>query len=337
MTKLKLSEEGYVSILNPLETEIAMKKIKDRFEKELERNLNVTKVSAPLVVKDGYGINDNLNGVERTVSFDAAHIQEEKIEVVQSLAKWKRIALMKYGFKSDTGLYTNMSAIRRDEVLDHLHSIFVDQWDWEKVIQPEERNIEKLRLEVQKIYTSIKNTAKFIENEYPALSATLPDNITFITSNQLESMYPEISPKERENEIARIHGAVFIMQIGCILPSGRKHDDRSPDYDDWMLNGDIILWSETLDCAVEVSSMGIRVDKVSLIKQLLLANCEKRMKLSYHQMVLNEELPFTIGGGIGQSRLCMFLLKKLHIGEVQASVWNEEVIRDCKRKNIQLL
>ncbi|MBM6618188.1 aspartate--ammonia ligase [Bacillus suaedaesalsae] len=337
MAKVNTQYREYVSFLNLLETEIAMKKLKEHFEKELENNLNVIKVSAPLIVKDGNGINDNLNGVERIVSFNAAQIKHNNIEIVQSLAKWKRTALLKYGFKSDEGLYTNMNAIRRDEELDELHSIYVDQWDWEKVIEQEERNLEKLKSEVKKIYSAIKSTEEFIEAEYPNIKASLPNNIGFITTFQLEEMYPDLTPKERENEIAKIYGAVFIMQIGCILPSGKKHDGRSPDYDDWMLNGDIVLWSEVLERAFEVSSMGIRVDKDSLVKQLLLENCEDRLKLEYHQSIFSEKLPLSIGGGIGQSRLCMFLLKKLHIGEVQASVWNEEVISDCKRKNIQLL
>ncbi|KAA0546585.1 aspartate--ammonia ligase [Bacillus sp. BGMRC 2118] len=337
MTKVNTENRGYVSFLNLIETEIAMKKLKEHFERELEKNLHVTKVSAPLVVKNGNGINDNLNGTERIVSFNAAQILPHDIEIVQSLAKWKRTALKKYGFKSDEGLFTNMNAIRRDEELDELHSIYVDQWDWEKVIEKKDRHIDKLKSEVKKIYRAIKHTEAFIEKEYPTIKAILPEEIKFITTFELEEMYPDLTPKERENKITKLYGAVFIMQIGCILPSGKKHDGRSPDYDDWMLNGDIVLWNEELERAFEVSSMGIRVDKDALIKQLLLEKCEDRLELEYHQSILTETLPFSIGGGIGQSRLCMFLLKKLHIGEVQASVWNEEVISDCMRKNIPLL
>jgi aspartate--ammonia ligase len=327
----------YNSVLDVIETEKAIKKIKDHFESELTEALNLTRISAPLLLRAGQGINDDLNGVERMVSFDALDISNSTIEIVQSLAKWKRVALSRYGFSVGEGIYTDMNAIRRDEELDNLHSIYVDQWDWEKVITKKQRNSRTLKNEVQKIYDSIKATEKYLNKLYPSLMPILPDEIYFITTQELENRYPELTPKQRENKIAKEVGAVFVMQIGGLLLSGEKHDGRSPDYDDWSLNGDILLWYPVLERAVEISSMGIRVDENALVKQLKLAQADHRIALDFHQAVLNRELPLTIGGGIGQSRLCMFLLKKAHIGEVQVSVWNDHIIEECKKGNITLL
>ena len=337
MSKTFISLKDYKKILNLIETEKAIKKLKDHFEMYLSESLNLIKITAPLMVREGRGINDNLNGVERIVSFDAADFGKSRIEIVQSLAKWKRVAIGRYGFKVGEGLYTNMNAIRRDERLDHLHSLYVDQWDWEKAISQEERNEGMLKQEVNKIYGVIKQTELYMYEQYSELQPTLPNEIVFITTQELEQHYPHLSPKERENEIAKEQGAVFIMEIGGTLPSGEKHDGRSPDYDDWTLNGDIILWNPILNSAFEVSSMGIRVDRKALLRQLRASNCEERKALEYHQAILNGKLPFTIGGGIGQSRLCMFLLKKAHIGEVQASVWSEEIIKECIERNVSLL
>lgn len=331
------AQKVYSSSLDLLQTEVAIKETKDFFESSLADALNLTRVSAPILLKSGKGLNDNLNGVERMVSFEAIDIKNATIEIVQSLAKWKRMALARYGFALGAGLYTDMNAIRRDEVLDHLHSIYVDQWDWEKIISKEQRNIETLKSEVQKIYQVFKNTEKHLYELHPVLEPVLPEGIHFITTQELETMYPELSPKEREDSIAKEYGAVFIMQIGGQLNSGEKHDGRSPDYDDWSLNGDIIFWYPTLEQSIEVSSMGIRVDEEALKKQLKLSNTEDRMSLEYHQAILNRELPYTIGGGIGQSRICMFFLKKVHIGEVQVSVWNDQIIEECSKANITLL
>lgn len=297
------TQNAYSSILNLLQTEIAIKQTKDFFESTLANALNLTRVSAPILLKSGKGLNDDLNGVERMVSFEAIDIKNTNIEIVQSLAKWKRMALARYGFDLGAGLYTDMNAIRRDEVLDHLHSIYVDQWDWEKIISKEQRSIETLKSEVQKIYQVFKNTEKHLNELYPVLTPVLPEDIHFITTQELENMYPALTSKEREDMIAKEYGAVFIMQIGGQLMSGEKHDGRSPDYDDWSLNGDIIFWYPTLEQAIEVSSMGIRVDEEALKKQLKITNTEDRMSLEYHQAVLNRELPYTIGGGIGQSRI----------------------------------
>jgi aspartate--ammonia ligase len=331
------TQTRYTSKLNLIQTEVAIKQTKDFFESSLAEALNLTRVSAPILLKSGKGLNDNLNGVERMVSFEAIDIKNSTIEIVQSLAKWKRMALARYGFPLDEGLYTDMNAIRRDEVLDHLHSIYVDQWDWEKIISKEQRNIETLKSEVQKIYQVFKNTEKHLHEFHPVLEPVLPEDIYFITTQELETMYLELTPKEREDRIAKEYGAVFIMQIGGKLMSGETHDGRSPDYDDWSLNGDIIFWYPTLEQSIEVSSMGIRVDEDALKKQLKISNTEDRMSLEYHQAVLNRELPYTIGGGIGQSRICMFFLKKLHIGEVQVSVWNDQIIEECSKANITLL
>ncbi|MBL4936502.1 aspartate--ammonia ligase [Clostridium sp. YIM B02515] len=327
----------YKSSLNLIETEIAIKSVKDYFEKRLAEMINLTRVSAPVFVKSGKGINDNLNGVERIVSFDAKEIEDNTLEVVQSLAKWKRMALYRYGFREGEGLYTDMNAIRRDEELDNLHSIYVDQWDWEKIISKKDRTFESLFVIVNQIYQVFKDTENYLYSIYPIFEKVLPQDIYFITTQELEDKYPELTPKEREDVIAKEKGAVFIMQIGGQLRSGQKHDGRSPDYDDWTLNGDIVFYYPLLDRAFEVSSMGIRVDEETLEKQLKLSGCEERKNLEYHKAVLEKKLPYTMGGGIGQSRICMFFLRKAHIGEVQSSVWTDEIIAECEANNIFLL
>ncbi|MGM0846431.1 MAG: aspartate--ammonia ligase [Bacillota bacterium] len=337
MTKTFRIPTGYRSKLDLLYTEFVINEVKSHFESKLAKALNLIKVSAPLLLVEKTGINDNLNGIERTVSFDASDLKDEKVEIVQSLAKWKRVALSRYDLPLGQGLYTQMNAIRRDEVLDNLHSIYVDQWDWEKIISKEERNLITLKNEVVKIYEVIKATERYMSELHASLTPVLPNAIHFITSQELENRYPHHSPKERENLIAKQHGAVFIMQIGGLLQSGEKHDGRSSDYDDWTLNGDIVLWNPILETAFEISSMGIRVDDQALLYQLWQEGNTDRKSLPYHQSVLNGELPYTIGGGIGQSRLCMFLLKKVHIGEVQSSVWNESILKECREKNIMLL
>lgn len=329
--------EGYKSGLNIKETAVAIKKTKDFFETRLAEELSLTRVSAPLFVHADSGLNDNLNGVERPVSFDVKGIGGKEVEIVHSLAKWKRMALYKYGFSTGEGLYTDMNAIRRDEDLDNLHSIYVDQWDWEKIITKEDRRIETLKDTVRSIYKVFKDTEEYLANLYPELEMFLPKEISFITTQELEDMYPQLTAKERENAIAEKRGAVFIMEIGDTLKSGMKHDGRAPDYDDWHLNGDIIFWYPVLGLAMELSSMGIRVDEEILERQLKLSNCEDRKKLDYHQLILNKKLPYTIGGGIGQSRICMFFLKKAHIGEVQAAIWPQDMIEVCEKANIYLL
>ncbi|KXZ40243.1 aspartate-ammonia ligase [Alkalithermobacter thermoalcaliphilus JW-YL-7 = DSM 7308] len=334
--ELKVLDE-YKEYLSLMETEIAIKRIKDYFEVALSQKLNLTRVSAPLFVEKSTGLNDYLNGIERTVSFDALDVDGEKLEIVQSLAKWKRYALKRYGFRPGEGLYTDMNAIRRDEKLDPIHSIYVDQWDWEKIILKEQRTVRTLKQIVTDIYSVFKQTELYVYSLYPHIKPILPKKITFITSQELEDMYPSLTPKEREYKAAKKYGAFFLMQIGDILKSGKKHDGRSPDYDDWKLNGDIIFYYPVLDCALELSSMGIRVDKDSLIEQVKKCGCTERLKWPFHQMVLNEELPFTVGGGIGQSRICMFFLRKMHIGEVQSSVWPKEVLQECNRMGITLL
>lgn len=328
---------GYTSALSIRDTELAIKSIKDFFEDALAKKLNLTRVSAPLFVRKRTGVNDYLNGTERPVSFDAKSIEDSDIEVVQSLAKWKRIALSRYGFTVGEGLYTDMDAIRRDEDLDRIHSIYVDQWDWEKVISKSERTIETLKSIVKIIYSVFKTTEEYVSNLYPDLKLSLPEEISFITTQELEDLYPKLSPKEREDLISKDKGAVFIMKIGGALKSGKKHDGRSPDYDDWELNGDIIFWNPVLNQAFELSSMGIRVDEESLERQLKLAGCEDRKSLDYHRDLLAGKLPYTIGGGIGQSRICMFLLKKAHIGEVQAGIWPEDMVKECEEVGVTLL
>lgn len=328
--------KGYKSDTTLIETEINIKKIKDFFERELAKTLNLTRVSAPLFVDASSGLNDNLNGVERPVKFDVLAIGEE-VEIVHSLAKWKRLSLYRYGFNVGEGLYTDMNAIRRDEELDNLHSIYVDQWDWEKIINKEDRNEEKLKEIVNSIYNVFKKTEHFVHSKLIKGEDKLPDNIFFITTQELEDMYPDYTSKEREDAICKEHKAVFIMKIGDILKSGQKHDGRSPDYDDWNLNGDILFWYPLLERAVELSSMGIRVDKKALDYQLRVSKNDDRRELEFHKLLLNDELPFTIGGGIGQSRICMFFLNKAHIGEVQSSIWDEKNTNICREYDIKLL
>ena len=329
--------KDYHSELNLHDTQIAIKTVKDFFQNLLALRLNLSRVSAPLFVDPLSGLNDNLNGIERPVTFDIKEQNGKEAEVVQSLAKWKRYALKKYGFDYGEGLYTDMNAIRRDEELDNLHSCYVDQWDWEKVIKKEERTVETLEATVRNIFKIIKHMEHEVWYKYPQAVKKLPEDIYFITSQELEDMYPDKTPKERENLITKEHGCVFLMKIGDKLASGEPHDGRAPDYDDWQLNGDILFWFETLNCALEISSMGIRVDEKALEEQLVKAGCEERKNLPYHKMLLNGELPYTIGGGIGQSRLCMLLLDRAHVGEVQASLWPEQMRKTCKEHNIILL
>ena len=328
--------EKYVSKLNEYDTQSAISFVKSRFASELCDALDLTRVTAPLFVKKGSGINDDLNGVERPVDFDILETGEIA-EVVHSLAKWKRIALMKYKFPIHTGLYTDMNAIRRDEKCDNIHSIYVDQWDWEKVIVAEDRNEEYLKATVRSIYGAIVRTADAVSRTYPVLDNYLPDKISFVTTYELEEKYPDLTPKEREDAAAKEYGAVFVMQIGDKLKSGEKHDGRAPDYDDWRLNGDIVVYNRVLDSAFEVSSMGIRVDRESLLSQLKAENAEDRLNFEFHKLLVSGALPLTLGGGIGQSRLCMLLLQKAHIGEVQVSVWPEKEIKKCRAQGIELL
>lgn len=336
MPKL-IKPKNYAPKISPMETQRAIKKIKDYFQQELAYGLNLRRVSAPLFVAPETGLNDNLNGVERRVSFTILDMDEKNVEIVQSLAKWKRMALGKYGIKPGHGIYTDMNAIRRDEELDNIHSLYVDQWDWEKVITKEQRTTEYLHETVTTIYNAVKNLGDYVNRLYRDIQTELPNEIYFITSQELEDLYPDKTAKERENLITRAHGAVFIEKIGGKLRSGEKHDGRSPDYDDWELNGGILLWDDVLEIAFEISSMGIRVDSDSMERQLKLAGAEDRKKLSFQRAVLDSELPLSIGGGIGQSRLCMFFLRKAHIGEVQVSVWPKEMDEECRKANIFLL
>jgi len=329
--------QGYSAELDLRETEIAIKHVKDYFERSLSEKLNLTRVSAPIFVKRESGLNDDLNGIERPVAFDAKAIAGSTMEIVQSLAKWKRHALYRYDFKPGEGLYTDMNAIRRDEALDNLHSIYVDQWDWERIIHKEERNADFLKKIVRDIYQVFKDTEEYITGIYPGFDKMLPEDIYFITTQELEDRFPELTPKQREDAIAREKKAVFIMKIGDTLKSGERHDGRAPDYDDWSLNGDIIFYYPVLDMAFELSSMGIRVDEKALLYQLKKSGCEDRMKLPFHKMLLDGKLPYTIGGGIGQSRICMFFLRKAHIGEVQSSVWPDEMVERCEKDNIMIL
>ncbi len=331
-----LLPDDYSSPLDILHTEIAIKTVKDSFERNLAKNLHLTRVSAPLFVGADTGLNDNLNGVERPVGFDVPDCRAE-MEIVHSLAKWKRLALKRYDFGADTGLYTDMNAIRRDEELDNLHSVYVDQWDWEKMITNEMRNMDVLEDTVERIVIALKESEYILNDRFPQIKPFIKGSVTFISSQELEDLYPELPPKERENAICREHQTVFITQIGDRLRSGQKHDGRAPDYDDWRLNGDLLLWYPVLNRAVEVSSMGIRVDEASLDYQLRAAGCNDRRELPFHKALLNGELPLTMGGGIGQSRICMLLLHKAHIGEVQASIWPEEMIAACASRGIALL
>ncbi|AMD94535.1 aspartate--ammonia ligase [Leptotrichia sp. oral taxon 847] len=329
--------EGYDPKYGIMETEIAIKFVKDFFEKELSKELNLTRISAPLFVKRASGLNDNLNGVERPVAFETKEVPNETLEIVHSLAKWKRMALKRYKVPVGQGIYTDMNAIRRDEDMDNTHSIYVDQWDWEKVITKEDRNFDFLQETVRKIYKVFLNTEKELSAKFEKVKIDLPNEITFITSQKLENLYPNLTPEERENEFAKSRGAIFVMQIGKVLASGQRHDGRAPDYDDWELNGDLILWNPVLNHSLELSSMGIRVDKKALEKQLKELNLEERKELDFHKQLLNGELPLTIGGGIGQSRICMFFLQKAHIGEVQASFWTEDIKKACCENEINLL
>lgn len=330
-------KKNYQSTLDIKKTQMAIKQIKDFFESKLLESLKLTRVSAPFFVFPETGLNDNLSGVERPVQFEVKSLGGRKVEIVHSLAKWKRAALKKYGFSSGEGIYTDMNAIRRDEDLDNIHSIYVDQWDWELAIDKSERNVETLKNIVNKIYGCFKASEKYICDIYPELKKILPETITFLTSQELEDMFPQLSAKERENKICKKHGAVFLMQIGGNLKSGQKHDVRSPDYDDWNLNGDMLFYYPVLETGFEVMSMGIRVDEESLVSQLKEAEVMERLSLPFHKSLYSGELPYSVGGGLGQSRICMFLLQKAHIGEVQASIWPEELIAECEEANIHLL
>ena len=329
--------KDYHSELNMHDTQIAIKTVKDFFQNLLSQRLNLSRVSAPLFVDPDSGLNDNLNGVERPVTFDIKEQNGREAEVVQSLAKWKRYALKKYGFSYGEGLYTDMNAIRRDEITDNIHSIFVDQWDWEKIIKKDERTIATLMDTVKIVYKCLRKTEKYMAIQYDYIEEILPHDIFFVTTQELADMFPDNTPKEREYYIAKAKGAVCIMQIGDVLENGERHDGRAPDYDDWSLNADIVVYYPVLDIALELSSMGIRVDKKALLSQLKKAGCEERKDLPFQKAIINEELPYTIGGGIGQSRICMFFLRKAHIGEVQSSLWPEDMIAQCEENGIQLL
>jgi len=329
--------KGYKSPQSIKETEVAIKEVKDYFERALADALQLKRVSAPLFVTPESGLNDNLNGVERPVAFGIKEQDDRMVEIVHSLAKWKRMALGSYGFEKGEGLYTDMSAIRRDEETDNIHSIYVDQWDWEKIIDKSERNVETLKETVFRIYMAIKQTEYYICGKYHFMDPFLPNEISFVTTQELEDRYPDKTPKERENLIAKERGAVFLMQIGGALNSGERHDGRAPDYDDWTLNGDIIVYYPVLDMALELSSMGIRVDEDALKKQLEIAGCPERAELPFQKAILEKKLPYTIGGGIGQSRICMFFLHRAHIGEVQSSIWPEDVIEEARSKGVNIL
>ena len=330
--------EGYRSRLSVYETQRAIVFIKQSFQQNLGAALNLKRVSAPLFVGADTGLNDNLNGVERPVSFDVPAAGGREFQVVHSLAKWKRWALKQYDFYPGNGLYTDMNAIRRDEaVLDNLHSVYVDQWDWEKVITAADRSLDYLRETVTRIVDAISMTSSALKWEFPAITNELPRGVYFVTSQELEDRYPELTPSQRENAVTREHGTTFVMQIGKTLRSGRKHDGRAPDYDDWELNGDILFYNEVLGRAFEISSMGIRVDAESLARQLKEAGCEERRELPFHKALLKGQLPLTIGGGIGQSRLCMLMLGCAHIGEVQSGVWDDETMKRCREAGIMLL
>lgn len=336
MSEMKLPA-GYHSELNLYDTQIAIKTVKDFFQTLLAERLHLLRVSAPLFVDPASGLNDNLNGVERPVTFDIKEQDGRQAEIVHSLAKWKRYALKKYGFHTGEGLYTDMSAIRRDEAVDNIHSIYVDQWDWEKIIEKEDRTLETLKDTVRTVYKVLRKTEKYMAINYDYIEEILPHDIFFITSQELEDMFPDCPPKEREYYIAKAKGAVCIMQIGDMLESGQRHDGRAPDYDDWALNADIVVYYPVLDIALELSSMGIRVDKEALLTQLEKAGCPERAKLPFQKAVLEEEVPYTIGGGIGQSRICMFFLRKAHIGEVQCSLWPEEDMKKALENGLLML
>jgi aspartate--ammonia ligase len=346
MNKHLFVPPNYYPLLNTTRTEKAIKFTKDLFEQQLSAELRLRRVTAPLFVLKGTGINDDLNGIERPVSFPIKFMNETRAEIVHSLAKWKRWQLQKLEIPAGFGLYTDMNAIRPDEDLDNIHSLYVDQWDWERVITEEERNLAFLKLVVNKIFSVMKRTEYLLFEEYPELVPRLPEEITFIHAQELQDQYPGLSSKEKEDRAAKEFGAIFVIGIGGALSHGEKHDGRAPDYDDWTttteanyngLNGDIVVWNEVLQQSFEISSMGIRVNQQALQKQLAIAGCEDRAALMWHQMLLNGELPQTIGGGIGQSRLCMYFLRKAHIGEVQSSIWPDEVVETCGKHNIPLL
>jgi aspartate--ammonia ligase len=341
-----LFPEGYRPLLGLRQTEIAIRQIKEFFQTNLAFELNLIRVTAPLFVLSGTGINDDLNGIERPVAFPVKSMGESRAEIVQSLAKWKRLQLADFGLQPGEGLYTDMNAIRPDEALDNLHSLYVDQWDWERVMTPEQRNVEYLKQVVCQIYEVIRRTERYIGYLYPDIQPVLPDEITFIHSEDLERRYPGLPPNEREKLICQEHGAVFVIGIGADLPGGMPHDGRAPDYDDWStptkdgyhgLNGDILVYYPLLDCAYELSSMGIRVDPSALLRQLELRRTQERQGLLFHRRLLNGELPLSIGGGIGQSRLCMLYLRKAHIGEIQSSLWPAGMVDKCRAHNIVLL
>ncbi|MBQ7766519.1 MAG: aspartate--ammonia ligase [Lachnospiraceae bacterium] len=336
MSKIYIPE-GYKSPQPIKETEIAIKEVKDYFERALASALNLTRVSAPLFVKPESGLNDNLNGVERPVTFGIKEQDDAEVEIVHSLAKWKRLALREYGFEVGEGLYTDMTAIRRDEETDNIHSIYVDQWDWERIIDKSERNEGTLKETVFRIFMAIKQTEYFMCGKYHFMDPFLPNEITFITTQELEDLYPDKTPKERENLITKEKGAVFLSKIGGALNSGERHDGRAPDYDDWDLNGDILVYYPVLDMALELSSMGIRVDEEALERQLKISGCEDRASMPFQKDVLEANLPYTIGGGIGQSRICMFFLQRAHIGEVQSSIWPKEVHEIAKAHGVNIL
>ena len=329
--------DGYRSALNLHETQVGIKTVKDFFQQLLAQRLNLLRVSAPLFVDPASGLNDNLNGVERPVSFGIKEQNDATAEIVHSLAKWKRHALKKYGFQMGEGLYTDMSAIRRDEETDNIHSIYVDQWDWEKIISREQRTVETLQDVVRTVYKVLRKTEKYMSIQYDYIKEILPEDIYFITTQELEDQYPALTPKEREYQITRDKGAVCLMQIGDKLKSGQPHDGRAPDYDDWALNADILVYYPVLDIALELSSMGIRVDADSLKAQLKKAGCEERADLPFQKAILQEQLPFTIGGVIGQSIICMLFLRKAHIGEVQSSLWPQETLKEMRKKGVSLL
>ena len=335
MSKLYIPE-GYTAPLPNYELQRAIAFIKDSFQTNLSNALNLRRVSAPLFVDGDSGLNDDLNGVERPVGFDIPDVGVNG-QVVHSLAKWKRLALKRYGFHEGKGLYTDMNAIRRDEEVDNIHSIYVDQWDWEKIISREDRNVNYLKSSVRAIVGAVCETAEALNVAFPSLRGKLDREVFFITTQELEDLYPDLTPNERETEICRQHHTVFLMQIGKTLKSGKKHDGRAPDYDDWELNGDILMWNPILESRFEISSMGIRVDEESLDRQLTLAGCDHRRELPFHKMLLNGELPLTMGGGIGQSRMCMFFLRKAHIGEVQASIWPQETVDAFRAQGVCLL
>ncbi|MCF0131880.1 MAG: aspartate--ammonia ligase [Pseudobutyrivibrio sp.] len=329
--------QGYKSALNLKETQIAIKKVKDFFQAQLTAELNLHRVTAPLFVLPESGLNDNLNGVERPVAFGIKEQADKEAEVVHSLAKWKRMALGRYGFNVGEGLYTDMNAIRRDEDTDNIHSIYVDQWDWERVINKTDRNEEFLKSIVKSVYSALRITEKYVANNYDYVECILPEEIHFITTQELEDRWPNLDNHQREYEAAKEYGAIFLMKIGDLLKSGEKHDGRAPDYDDWQLNGDIIVYYPVNDISLELSSMGIRVDEDSIISQLKKAGCEERAELPFQKAIINKQLPYTIGGGIGQSRICMFFLRKCHIGEVQSSLWPEEDIAKANAAGVTIL